>query len=78
LTVRFWQSGKKFREPCGLWATGFSFLEGSAGNVIQLENISKEYKSKKGTIRAVNDVSLHVKKGEIHGVIGYSGTGKST
>lgn len=46
--------------------------------MIQLENISKEYKSKKGVIRAVNDVSLHVKKGEIHGVIGYSGAGKST
>lgn len=53
-------------------------LEGSAGNVIQLENISKEYKSKKGLIRAVNDVSLHVKQGQIHGVIGYSGAGKST
>ncbi|WP_033542943.1 methionine ABC transporter ATP-binding protein [Planococcus sp. CAU13] len=46
--------------------------------MIQLKNISKEYKSKKGVIRAVNDVSLHVKKGEIHGVIGYSGAGKST
>lgn len=47
-------------------------------NMIQLENVSKEFKSKKGTIRAVNGVSLHVKKGEIHGVIGYSGAGKST
>ncbi|HSI66483.1 MAG TPA: ATP-binding cassette domain-containing protein [Planococcus sp. (in: firmicutes)] len=46
--------------------------------MIHLENISKEFKSKKGVIRAVNDVSLHVKKGEIHGVIGYSGAGKST
>ncbi|WKA59337.1 ATP-binding cassette domain-containing protein [Planococcus shenhongbingii] len=46
--------------------------------MIQLENVSKEFKSKKGVIRAVSDVSLHVKKGEIHGVIGYSGAGKST
>ncbi|RNF39105.1 methionine ABC transporter ATP-binding protein [Planococcus salinus] len=46
--------------------------------MIQLENISKKYTTKKGTIEAVKDVSLHVKKGEIHGVIGYSGAGKST
>lgn len=46
--------------------------------MIQLQNISKEFKSKKGTVKAVDGINLHVKKGEIHGVIGYSGAGKST
>ena len=46
--------------------------------MIVLENISKEFNSKSGTVKAVNNVSIHVKKGEIHGVIGYSGAGKST
>ncbi|MEI4768311.1 ATP-binding cassette domain-containing protein [Psychrobacillus sp. FJAT-51614] len=46
--------------------------------MIVLENISKEFKSKNGIVKAVNNVNIHVKKGEIHGVIGYSGAGKST
>ncbi|QDQ01188.1 ATP-binding cassette domain-containing protein [Lysinibacillus fusiformis] len=46
--------------------------------MIQLQNISKEFKSQKGTVKAVDGINLHVKKGEIHGVIGYSGAGKST
>ncbi|MEC5423852.1 ATP-binding cassette domain-containing protein [Virgibacillus sp. C22-A2] len=46
--------------------------------MIRLEQVSKSFESKKGVINAVNDVNLHVKKGEIHGVIGYSGAGKST
>ncbi|WP_249871507.1 methionine ABC transporter ATP-binding protein [Oceanobacillus saliphilus] len=46
--------------------------------MIKLENISKVYPSKNGDVLAVNNVNLHVKKGEIHGVIGYSGAGKST
>lgn len=46
--------------------------------MIVLENISKEFNSKNGKVKAVNNVNIHVKKGEIHGVIGYSGAGKST
>ncbi|EON73909.1 methionine ABC transporter ATP-binding protein [Lysinibacillus sphaericus] len=46
--------------------------------MIQLQNISKEFKTKTGTVKAVDGINLHVKKGEIHGVIGYSGAGKST
>src|SRR5699024_7094124 len=46
--------------------------------VIVLENVSKSFETKTGTVDAVKDASLHVKKGEIHGVIGYSGAGKST
>lgn len=46
--------------------------------MIVLENVSKTFTTKSGIVQAVNDVNLHVKKGEIHGVIGYSGAGKST
>ncbi|MFD1447766.1 methionine ABC transporter ATP-binding protein [Oceanobacillus profundus] len=46
--------------------------------MIKLENITKVFPSKNWDVTAVNNVNLHVKKGEIHGVIGYSGAGKST
>lgn len=46
--------------------------------MITLENVTKVFPSKNGDVKAVDNVNLHVKKGEIHGVIGYSGAGKST
>ena len=46
--------------------------------MIELKNITKNYKVGKKTINALDDVSLSVHKGEIYGVIGYSGAGKST
>src|SRR5699024_7936439 len=46
--------------------------------MIVLENVSKSFKTKTGVVEAVKNVNLHVKKGEIHGVIGHSGAGKST
>jgi len=46
--------------------------------VIKLTSVSKSFQTKKGTVHAIDDVSLEVAKGEIFGVIGYSGAGKST
>ena len=46
--------------------------------VIQLNNITKKYKTNNGELTAVKDVNLSVNKGEIFGIIGYSGAGKST
>ncbi|MGE5701234.1 MAG: methionine ABC transporter ATP-binding protein [Clostridia bacterium] len=46
--------------------------------MIQLENVSKVYHQENRKIEAVKNASLHVKKGEIFGVIGFSGAGKST
>ncbi|HEY4622784.1 MAG TPA: methionine ABC transporter ATP-binding protein [Solibacillus sp.] len=46
--------------------------------MIDIQNITKVYKTKNGDLTAVNDVSLSIHKGEIYGIIGYSGAGKST
>ncbi len=46
--------------------------------MIVLENVSKIFTTKNNEVTAVDKVNIHVKKGEIHGVIGYSGAGKST
>jgi ABC-2 type transport system ATP-binding protein len=42
--------------------------------VIQVENLTKDY----GTIRAVDNISFEVKKGEILGFLGPNGAGKTT
>ena len=42
--------------------------------LLKLENITKKF----GNITAVNSVSFDIRKGEIHGLIGENGSGKST
>lgn len=46
--------------------------------MIRIQNLSKVYKSKKQQVQAVDNVSINIEQGEIFGVIGYSGAGKST
>lgn len=46
--------------------------------MIQFENVSVLFKQKDGDLIAVDKVSLHVKKGDIYGIVGGSGAGKST
>ncbi|WP_423408091.1 methionine ABC transporter ATP-binding protein [Heyndrickxia sp. MSNUG] len=46
--------------------------------MITIKKAKKIYASKKGEVKAVDDVNLEVKEGEIYGIIGYSGAGKST
>ncbi|WP_102028550.1 methionine ABC transporter ATP-binding protein [Salirhabdus sp. Marseille-P4669] len=46
--------------------------------MITIQNLSKVYKSKHNQVVAVDDIDLKIHKGEIFGVIGYSGAGKST
>ncbi|PEZ06575.1 methionine ABC transporter ATP-binding protein [Bacillus sp. AFS018417] len=46
--------------------------------MIVLENVKKIYRSKNGDVTAVDNANLQIEKGEIFGVIGYSGAGKSS
>lgn len=42
--------------------------------MLKIEHLTKKY----GTHVAVNDLSLHIEKGDIYGIIGHNGAGKTT
>ena len=42
--------------------------------MLKIENLTKKYGEKK----AVDNLSLHIKSGEIYGFIGHNGAGKTT
>lgn len=42
--------------------------------MLRIEHLTKKYGDKK----AVDDLSLHIQKGEIYGFIGHNGAGKTT
>ncbi|MFA9414353.1 MULTISPECIES: methionine ABC transporter ATP-binding protein [unclassified Streptococcus] len=46
--------------------------------IIALEHIDITFHQKNKKIDAVKDVSVHIKQGDIYGIVGYSGAGKST
>ncbi|MGC5324680.1 methionine ABC transporter ATP-binding protein [Brevibacillus sp. SYSU BS000544] len=46
--------------------------------MIEVKELVKEYNTKKGTVTGVDRVSLQINKGEIFGIVGYSGAGKSS
>jgi len=46
--------------------------------VITFENVTKIYQSTGKQIKALDNVNLHIEEGEIFGVIGFSGAGKSS
>ncbi|AJY74724.1 methionine ABC transporter ATP-binding protein [Paenibacillus beijingensis] len=46
--------------------------------MIQLIELHKEYKTKKGTVTGVDNVNLTIPRGQIFGIVGYSGAGKSS
>ena len=45
--------------------------------VLELENLKVEFPTRRGTLVAVDGVSLHIDEGEVLGVVGESGAGKS-
>ncbi|MDD9207511.1 ATP-binding cassette domain-containing protein, partial [Georgenia sp. 10Sc9-8] len=46
--------------------------------MISVAGVCKTYRTARGPVTALDDVSLEVSKGEIFGVVGQSGAGKST
>jgi D-methionine transport system ATP-binding protein len=46
--------------------------------MIEINNVSKYFSTAQGQVAALQDIHLHVARGEIFGVIGRSGAGKST
>jgi len=46
--------------------------------ILQIRNLSVDYPTRAGIVRAVDDVSLTVYRGEVLGLVGESGCGKST
>ena len=41
--------------------------------MIKVEHANKTFSGKYGTVHALQDVSIHVEKGDIYGIIGFSG-----
>ena len=46
--------------------------------MIHIKNLKKTYMTAQGEVKALDGVTLQIKKGEIFGVIGFSGAGKSS
>ena len=50
----------------------------SKNKILEIKNLSKNYKSRKDTTHVIKDVSFCVYEGEILSIVGTSGCGKST
>ena len=53
-------------------------IDNNAEVLLRVENLCQYFKMGKGELKAVNNVSFDVKKGEVFGLVGESGCGKTT
>lgn len=47
-------------------------------NILKVENLKMYYHTSKGLVKAINDISFEIKKGETLGIVGESGCGKTS
>ena len=52
--------------------------ENETQNIIDINNLTVHYETEEGIVEAVNNVSFSIKKGEVMGLIGETGAGKTT
>ena len=53
-------------------------IDNNAEVLLRVENLCQYFKMGKGELKAVNNVSFDIKKGEVFGLVGESGCGKTT
>ncbi|HPC39194.1 MAG TPA: ABC transporter ATP-binding protein [Exilispira sp.] len=53
-------------------------MENTKEPILKVENLCKTYRAKTKTIKAVNNISFEGNKGEIFGILGPNGSGKTT
>ncbi len=52
-------------------------VEGSGRRLLEVDDLRVEFPTRRGTLTAVDGVSFHIDEGEVLGVVGESGAGKS-
>jgi peptide/nickel transport system permease protein len=72
------KSFKKLKKKSGVNNDGVAKSDQSNKMLLEVKDLTVDFKSDVGSVRALNNISLAIKAGEIVGVVGESASGKST